>query len=68
MFILTFIQVIIRVTRVKIAQELIKALNSTETGREVIAKFQIDAKDAQVGVIGDQAHIEGGIHFGDSKK
>jgi hypothetical protein len=53
---------------VKIAQELIKALKSTDAGRKVIAKFQIGAKGAQVGVIGDQAHIEGGIHFGEDKK
>jgi len=52
----------------EITQELIKALNSTEAGRKAITKFQIDAKDAQVGVIGDKAHIGGGIHFGDSKK
>ena len=52
----------------EITQELIKALNTTEAGRKAIAKFQIDAKDVQVAVVGDQAHIEGGIHFGDSKK
>lgn len=53
---------------VKIAQQLIEALKSTEDGREAIAKYQIDAKGAQVGVIGDRAKVEGGIHFGDSKK
>ena len=52
----------------EITRELIKALNSTEAGRKAIAKFQVDAKGAQVGVIGDQAHVEGGIHFGDRKK
>ena len=52
----------------EITQELINALNGTEAGRNAIAKFQIDAKDAQVGVIGDEVHIEGGIHFGDTKK
>jgi hypothetical protein len=52
----------------EITQELIKALNRTEAGRKAIARFQIDAKDVQVGVIGDHAHIQGGIHFGESKK
>ena len=52
----------------EITQELIKALKSTEAGRKAIAKFQIDAKGAQVGVIGDGAKVEGGIHFGDNKK
>ena len=52
----------------KIAQELIKALKSTKAGSKAIAKFQIDAKGAQVGVIGDRTKVEGGIHFGDSKK
>jgi hypothetical protein len=32
------------------------------------AKYQIDAKDAKIGVVGDKAHVEGGIHFGDRKK
>jgi hypothetical protein len=53
---------------VKKAQELIKALKSTEAGCKAIAKFQIDAKDAQVGVIGDRTKVEGGIHFGDSRE
>jgi hypothetical protein len=26
-------------------------------------KYQVDAPDAQVGVIGDCTHVEGGIHF-----
>jgi hypothetical protein len=51
-----------------IAERLVKALCETEEGRIALAKFQIELKDAQVGVIGDKAHIEGGIHFGDTKK
>jgi hypothetical protein len=53
---------------VKMAQELIEALKSTEAGSKAVAKFQIEAKEMQAGVIGDQAHIEGGIHFGNAKK
>jgi hypothetical protein len=52
----------------KIAHELIEVLKSTETGRKAIAKFQIDAKGSLTGIIGDHAHVEGGIHFGGSKK
>lgn len=52
----------------KIAQKLTEALQSTETGRKAIAKFQVDARNAQVGVIGDMAKVEGGIHFGETKR
>ena len=51
-----------------IADRLAKALKGTEAGRVALAKFQIQLKDAQVGVVGDKAHIEGGIHFRDTKK
>lgn len=50
------------------AAQLVKALKETEAGRVALAKYQVDAKGAQVGVMGDKAHIEGGIHFGDPKK
>ena len=52
----------------KVAQKLTEALQSIETGRKAIAKFQIDARNVQVGVNGDHAHIEGGIHFGEIKQ
>ena len=52
----------------KLAQDLIKALQETESGRKAVARFQVDARGAKVGVIGDQAHIEGGIHFGERKE
>ena len=51
----------------KIAQKLTEALQSTETGRKATAKFQVDARNAQVGVIGDMAKVEDGIHFGETK-
>lgn len=53
---------------IKIAQQLVQALKETEQGRQVVAKYQIDAKGAQVGVMGDRAKVEGGMHFGGSKK
>ncbi len=46
-----------------LAQQLIKALQATESGRTALAKYQVDAAGAHVGVIGDGARIEGGIHF-----
>jgi hypothetical protein len=51
----------------ELASQLIAALKETQAGRAAVAKFQIDAKGAQVGVIGDHATIEGGIHFGEKK-
>ncbi len=30
---------------------------------QATGKYQVDAPDAQVGVIGDDVHVEGGIHF-----
>ena len=52
----------------KIAQKLTEALQSTETGRKAIAKFQVDARNAQFGVIANIAKVEGGIHFGETKR
>jgi hypothetical protein len=52
----------------KITQKLTEALQSTETGRKAIIKFQVDARNSQVGVIGDRAKVEGGIHFGETKR
>jgi hypothetical protein len=46
-----------------LAQQLIEALKATEAGRTALAKYQIDATGAHVGVMGDGARIEGGIHF-----
>jgi hypothetical protein len=46
---------------VKLAQALIEALKSTAEGQETVSKYHIEG--GQVGIIGDNAHIEGGIHF-----
>ncbi len=52
----------------KVAQKLTEALQSAETGRKAIARFQVDARNAQIGVIGDRAKVDGGIHFGETKR
>lgn len=41
------------------------AAGTTEVGKKVI--YAVDARGAQVGVIGDGAKVEGGIHFGETK-
>ena len=50
-----------------LATKLIEALKETEAGRQAAAKFQVDARGAQVGVIGDHAKVNGGIQFGEKK-
>ncbi len=53
---------------ISMAEKLVQALKETEDGRRAVAKYQIDARDAQIGVVGDNAKVEGGIRFGDSDK
>jgi hypothetical protein len=50
-----------------VAKALIEALQSTAEGKQALGKYQIDARYAQIGVMGDQAKVEGGIHFGEPK-
>jgi formylglycine-generating enzyme required for sulfatase activity/energy-coupling factor transporter ATP-binding protein EcfA2 len=52
---------------VGIARELIIALHESESGRKALAKYNVDAKGAQIGGIGDNWHIEGGIHFHETR-
>lgn len=52
----------------QLAQTLIEALKSTPDGEKVVSKYQIDARGVQIGVLGDEAKVEGGIHFGMPKK
>ena len=52
----------------ELAQALIEALKSTPEGEKAVSKYQVDARGAQVGAIGDDAKVEGGIHFGSTKK
>lgn len=51
-----------------LARQLIEVLKETSAGRQAMAKFQVDARGDQVGVIGDHAKIEGGLHFGERKQ
>jgi hypothetical protein len=51
---------------VKLAQALVEALKTTAEGQQAVSKYHI--QDSQVGVVGDKAHVEGGIHFGETKK
>lgn len=50
----------------QLAQELIKLLQNTSKGDQIIAKFHVT--ESQVGVVGDKVKVEGGIHFGETKK
>ncbi len=52
----------------QLAQALMEALKSTPEGQKATGKFQIDVSGGQVGVIGDDAEVKGGIHFGKGKK
>jgi len=46
------------------AQELIAALKESAAGQQALSKYAIQIEGGQVGVIGDQTHVEGGIHLG----
>lgn len=48
----------------QLAQDLMEALKSTTQGEQALVKYQIDVTGGQVGIIGDNAKVEGGIHFG----
>lgn len=50
----------------QLAQALLAALKESPEGRAAMSKYQIEA--GNIGVVGDQTHVEGGIHFGDSDK
>lgn len=51
----------------KLAQELLDALQKSETGQQALSKYNIQATNSEIGVIGDNTKIEGGIHFGKKK-
>ncbi|MBN2006925.1 MAG: hypothetical protein JXA21_26460 [Anaerolineae bacterium] len=52
----------------KLAQALTTALEKTSAGQQALSKYNIQATDSEIGVIGDNAQIKGGIHFGNKKK
>ena len=47
-----------------LAQELRTALEQHAEGRQAVGKYNIQIHGGEVGIIGDHAHIEGGLHFG----
>jgi hypothetical protein len=49
---------------VGLAQALLEALEETPQGQEALSKYNVQITNSEVGVIGDDAHIEGGIKFG----
>ena len=53
---------------IKIANKLIEKVKESPGGDKILSKFNITIENSQVGVIGDNTTIEGGIHFGDKKE
>ena len=51
----------------KLAQALMDALQNTLEGKQAVSKYNIQAENSEIGVIGDNADIKGGIHFGSKK-
>ena len=49
---------------IRLAQALTEALNQSTEGRTALSKYNVTVENSEVGVIGDHAHVEGGIHFG----
>lgn len=48
----------------QLAKQLLEALQSSPEWKVAVgSKYQIDARGASIGVIGDRANVEGGIHF-----
>lgn len=52
----------------ELAQALLEALKSTPEGEKAVGKYLVDARGAQVGIIGDGAKVKGGILFGETKQ
>lgn len=48
-------------------ETLQQALERTPEGREAVSKYILNVQNSDVGVIGDNATVEGGIHFGGKK-
>jgi len=43
---------------VKLAETLLDALKETSKGQEAVSKYNIQATDSEIGIIGDNAHVE----------
>lgn len=52
----------------KRVDDLVKALEKSTEGRSALAKHHVNIQDSQVGVVGDNARVEGGVHFGSARK
>jgi len=50
-----------------LAQQLVAALEKTAAGQQALSKYNIHAENSEIGNIGDNAYIPGGIHFGSKK-
>ena len=45
-----------------------QAMEKTPEGRQILSKYNLDIKNSQIGIICDNARVEGGMHFGSSDK
>ena len=48
--------------------ELRQAAEALQQSLAAYQMQQVDARGAKIGVLGDNAHVEGGIHFGDRRE
>lgn len=46
-----------------LVNQLIEALKETPEGQKAIGKYNLNIKDSNIGLIGDNAKIKGGINF-----
>jgi ABC-type transporter Mla subunit MlaD len=54
-------------TLLRLTEKLEAAIKSNPQGQQALSKYNIQISGGQVGVIGDNAKITGGIHFGEKK-
>ena len=40
------------------------ALQQSDEGKVALKKYNVTIQDSQVGVVGDNTQVKGGIHFG----
>jgi protein involved in polysaccharide export with SLBB domain len=48
---------------VQCAEDLVAAVQSHPESEQRLSKYNIQITNGEVGIIGDNAHVEGGIHF-----
>ena len=48
----------------QLAEALTAALQQTDEGKVALKKYKVTIQNSQVGVVGDNAQVEDGIHFG----